>query len=656
MNNPISFSYRDRPSIFGQLYLNNKSLLNSSCASTMISGNESLLLSSIQKNKKVKSFQKKNMKLKNDIKNIKRITVENFSYRNLILQRALINLSKKEEIKEDSSKNKSEIVKGYLDKIKKEINNIAPNSNLSNSILEQVYEKDTGKLSKFSQKLKKIILLKKIVHEQNKNYENKLKETEVNDSLIFDLNLKIKNITFVTKELDSILTLCSYVKFLAERKRQMTYANLRDYTTIDYLKNDINELFRSIKILAEKLADLMNMRNVLICIREGVSIKDLPLNFTFFNDNYEATLGRISELINKDNENLKLKEDINYKIPTNLLQSLYSKAIGKMKNFIINKQYKNYLKLSFPIFKSVKEFEEYFNGIQNKINDNLIFLLNENYKEFQPEQKENKKLINIEKNLQEKKFKLDFLKKENIRLNKEYKKLLKENNNIKYNKKVDEKDNLKSLNKLLLESFIKSDSAQEIKFLYHFNRFKSKKNYEIKGAYIYYTLIKYILFIHKKYPEYVLRLHNFHPEEFKLRIKNFNVNIKSSSFRIIADEILYLLGIYESAITNLMFDLNNLKKDPNFIKTFNNIRNEMFINKKLEFSKFRIDLKEKVEDAKFIKISEKQNKNVLRKKTVYFPNINLIKLRRNKSQENMKGKTTNSKINNFNIYHSSIYF
>ena len=82
-----------------------------------------------------------------------------------------------------------------------------------------------------------------------------------------------------------------------------------------------------------------------------------------------------------------------------------------------------------------------FNGIQNKINDNLIFLLNENYKEFQPEQKENKKLINIEKNLQEKKFKLDFLKKENIRLNKEYKKLLKENNNIKYNKKIDEKDN-----------------------------------------------------------------------------------------------------------------------------------------------------------------------------------------------------------------------
>ena len=65
----------------------------------------------------------------------------------------------------------------------------------------------------------------------------------------------------------------------------MKYANLRDYTTIDYLKNDINELFRSIKIEAEKLVDLMNMRNLLICIREGVSIKYLPWNFTFFNDN-----------------------------------------------------------------------------------------------------------------------------------------------------------------------------------------------------------------------------------------------------------------------------------------------------------------------------------------------------------------------------------
>ena len=123
---------------------------------------------------------------------------------------------------------------------------------------------------------KKLFYLKKFVH-------SKIKIMRI--SLIFDLNLKIKNITFVTKELDSILTLYSYVIFLEERKRQMKYANLRDYTTIDYLKNDINELFRSIKIEAEKLVDLMNMRNLLICIREGVSIKYLPWNFTFFNDN-----------------------------------------------------------------------------------------------------------------------------------------------------------------------------------------------------------------------------------------------------------------------------------------------------------------------------------------------------------------------------------
>ena len=623
----------------------------------MISGNESLLLSSIQKNKKAKTFQRKNIKLKNDIKNLKRITVENFSYRNLILQRALVNISKKEKNKVDLSNNKNEIIKGYFDKVKKDTINIDPKSSLTNRIMEQAYEKEFKKLSKFRRKLKTTILLKTFVHEQKKNYEDKIKEGEVNERLILDLNRKIENISFIIKELDNILTLYSYTNFLAERRRQVTYQNLREYTIIDYLKNDVNELFTNIKMEAEKLADLMNIRNLLICIREGVSIKDLPANFTFFNDNYVATLDNVFKLIIKSNEKLKENEEINFEIPTNLLEYLYSKTIEKMKNFTVNKQFKNYLKLSFPIFKSVEEFEKYFNGVENKIKDHLIFILNENYEEYQPEtnteENENKKLINIKEQCQEKKIKLDNLKKENILLKRYHKKLLQENNLIKYNNKNSEKDNLKSMNKLLLESFIKSDSAQEIKFLYNFNRLKSKKNYEIKGAYIYYTLMKYILYIYKNYPEYIVKLHNFRLDEFKLRIKNFNVFIKSSSFKIIAEEILYLLSIYESTITNLMFDLDNLKRDPNYINAFNNISDEIFNNRRLEFTKFRVDLKEKVKNARYGKISDKQSKKILRKKCIYFPDI---KLRRNNSQEKIKVRTNNSRINGFKIDYSSINF
>ena len=659
MNNPNSTSYRDISAIFGPAYINNnnKSVLNSSNASTMISGNESLLLSSIQKNKKAKTFQRKNIKLKNDIKNLKRITVENFSYRNLILQRALVNISKKEKNKVDLSNNKNEIIKGYFDKVKKDTINIDPKSSLTNRIMEQAYEKEFKKLSKFRRKLKTTILLKTFAHEQKKNYENKLKEGEVNERLILDLNRKIENISFIIKELDNILTLYSYTNFLAERRRQVTYQNLREYTIIDYLKNDVNELFTNIKMEAEKLADLMNIRNLLICIREGVSIKDLPANFTFFNDNYVATLDNVFKLIIKSNEKLKENEEINFEIPTNLLEYLYSKTIEKMKNFTVNKQFKNYLKLSFPIFKSVEEFEKYFNGVENKIKAHLIFILNENYEEYQPEtnteENENKKLINIKEQCQEKKIKLDNLKKENILLKRYHKKLLQENNLIKYNNKNSEKDNLKSMNKLLLESFIKSDSAQEIKFLYNFNRLKSKKNYEIKGAYIYYTLMKYILYIYKNYPEYIVKLHNFRLDEFKLRIKNFNVFIKSSSFKIIAEEILYLLSIYESTITNLMFDLDNLKRDPNYINAFNNISDEIFNNRRLEFTKFRVDLKEKIKNARYGKISDKQSKKILRKKCIYFPDI---KLRRNNSQERIKVKTNNSRINGFKIDYSSINF
>jgi hypothetical protein len=81
----VSTSFRNLSNIFGQVSLNNISQINSSNASTMITGNESLILTSIKKNNKAKSFQKKNRKLKNDIKNLKRINIEHNSYRSLIL-------------------------------------------------------------------------------------------------------------------------------------------------------------------------------------------------------------------------------------------------------------------------------------------------------------------------------------------------------------------------------------------------------------------------------------------------------------------------------------------------------------------------------------------------------------------------------------------
>ena len=78
------------------------------------------------------------------------------------------------------------------------------------------------------------------------------------------MNQKLQNISFIIKELDNILTLFSYVKYLGEKIRELKNENMLLYTKIDYLKNDINELVLKIRTKADKLADLINIRNFLI--------------------------------------------------------------------------------------------------------------------------------------------------------------------------------------------------------------------------------------------------------------------------------------------------------------------------------------------------------------------------------------------------------
>ena len=186
----VSTSFRNLSNIFGQVSLNNISGLNSSNASTMITGNESLILTSIKKNNKAKSFQKQNRKLKNDIKNLKRINVEHNSYRSLILQKSLMNIAKKEKININLPLKNSQSFREFYDKIKKD-NNVDSKSSLSNRIIEQVYDNKTKKLSTFNKKMKTMILLKKFIHDQKLNYENKLTKKEVNEGLLTNLNIKI---------------------------------------------------------------------------------------------------------------------------------------------------------------------------------------------------------------------------------------------------------------------------------------------------------------------------------------------------------------------------------------------------------------------------------------------------------------------------------
>jgi hypothetical protein len=556
------------------------------------------------------------------------------------LQKSLINIAKKEKININLPIKNSQSFKEFYDKIKSDNNNVDSKSTLSNRIIEQVYDNKSKKLSTFNKKMKTIILLKKFIHDQKQNYENKLIKNEFNESLIKNINLKIHNINFIIKELDNILTLYSYVKFLAKKRRQLREENLMEYTTIDYLKNDINELFIKIKSKADKLADLINIRNLLVGIKEGLLNKDLPLNFTFFNDNYKSTLDKIFKslisYINRKNQD----ENKNFSIPTNLLEYIYSKTVNKMKNINLNNRYKNYLTINYPIFKDEEDFQKCLLEMQNNINGFFIFTLNKSYRKYESEidptkmQNENFDLIKSKDIKNQKKKILENLKEKNSFLNIYYENVIKESKIIKYNKiKDSEKNSLRNLNKLLLESVINSDSRQDVKFLYQFNQLKAEKNYKIKGAYIYHTLMKNILSLYKTCPHYIIDQHNFHMEEFRFRINNFNNYLKASSYKIFANEIYYLLGIYESAVSYFLSDFNNLKNKQSEISIFNKIRDNIFNNRKRELFKFRIGLEGKILNAKFEKIYEKQNRKIIRRQNLYFPDIHSIKLKRNKSQE-----------------------
>ena len=669
----ISTSYRNISNNFNPASFSlNRSDLSSN-TSSMITGAESLILNSIRKNNKSLCFQKQNRKLKNDIKNLKKINIEHNSYRSLILQKSLVNLIKNGNNQSKFNEIKTPFLNDFYSKIKKESDNINLDSFLTQRISEQIYEKEKRDLSNFNKRMKIKIFLKKFIQDQKVNYKNKLIENKKDEQLIYNLNKKIDRISFLIKELDNILTLFSYVKYLQKIKIQMRHDYLLQYTQIDYLRNDINDLLIKVKVKADKLYELINIRNLLICIKEGIQLKDLPHNFTFYTANYQNVLDEI--LINCNNYNPK-KPIKN--IPTNLLEYLYIKFIKKMKSNL-SKKYKNYLKLNYKIFKDEEEFIIQFSEIEKKLNDYLeIFLKKQKYNNT--DEKNNKINININSNsknnnnnsnneienfevyFKTKKDILNKLKQSNQMLNSHYNKIKNEKKGNTENNAFEENDKkleLKTLNKLMLDSINNSFSPQDIKFLYNFNKIKTEKNYQVKNAYIFHTLVKNILELYKISPQYLERQHNFQIDEFNIRLKYINNIDKVLSNKMILKEINYFLKIYESAISYFFIDLNNIKKKQSSLIIYNSIKDKISTMRKRQVFKFRIKLENKLNYAKKEKIIEKHSKNIIRKHNIYFPKIPIIKLKKNKSQEKLifrKNNFDDYTNNNINLDYTSLNY
>lgn len=661
----ISTSYLNQPNKFNQINFNNASLslINSSNASTMMSGSESLIIDSIKKNKKILNFQKKNRKLKNDIRNIKRFKVELYSYRDLNMEKSF-NMRKKDSEKDKLFDKKMLLINDSYTKIKEEIKSVDKNSSLTNKIMDQIFDYKDRYLSKFNSKMKNIILFKRYIYDLKQDYQKKVEDNENDELLLISINQKIKNINFIIKELDNILTLCSYVKFLRKLRSKLIKESMDQFTKIDYLKNDINELMIKVKSNADKLHELINVRNLLVCIKEEILLKDLPSNFTFYNDNYIQVLDDIYTMMNNYNF---IKASQNH-IPTNLLEYLYMQNQNKMNDVTANERLMKYLKLNYKIFKNENDFERCLFQTEKRIKDYFIFVLNQSHEkessninydmDLAKDEEINylKKEEIIERQMQD----LEDIKERNMFLQIYLQKVKAESISILRYKinPIKNETELRKLNKLLYDNTMNKNTMQNVKLIYNFGQLKKEKKYLIKGSYIYHTLMKNILELYNNYPEYITNQLNIQMGELKLRINNFNNIIKTSSFDFIMNEIYYLMSVYEAAISYVLSDYNKDKIRTSSIEIFDKINENIFNIRKKKLFKFRFGLEEKLYNAKIDRIYQKQNKSIIKGNTNYFPEIKNFKLRKNKSQERLilnKNMKHIKNLKNANSEYFSIY-
>ena len=182
------------------------------------------------------------------------------------------------------------------------------------------------------------------------------------------------------------------------------------------------------------------------------------------------------------------------------------------------------------------------------------------------------------------------------------------------------------------------NTNEKKQFLLRYKELKNIKKFRTEKEYVYYFIIKNILQLFKIYPEYFYNQDKFSLKKMYKYISNIKYCSKfPDSF--IQLNIIYLLNIYESAITDFLLDYRkNLKlySSTNFYKK---IRKDLILNKKIKLLQQQKILENKVKKMKFEKINLKQTRYRYKQRNVVIPNSLSFK----------KAYSMNSMNNNKNI-------
>ena len=637
----------------------NKSLINSSCVSrlsTNLNSSESFLLKSLYINNNLINFRMKNINLKNNIfsttlneinKNYHQKFIRNKLSKNFSkLQLPKMNTMRGSLSPPSKAKESLNIINNYKDNNSTQIHSyFTPKNkviNINESFIEvklrdelyDILNSQPNRYKKyfFKESILNRALIQKFIHEQQKIYVDKVKNDEIYKYKVKEKEKKVKKFYgFVSHDEFNILN--SYNVFLQKKVHEMKEIDFDYYRRVLQLKKEIKNLFIRIKILSDRLWYLFDIRNFLICVKERIPITQLPLIFCIYNSEYLDELTKINEKdiyllekMGKPKKNLNL-----FRIPTNLIN--YINAINELHKETIDERFVKYLDKNYVIFSTPEEFIDQYIMTEKDMLDHLRTSLSRNNYNRAQKLKLQEQIDLLSKNCaifednykREKRF-YDQKKNENIYYNKIKNNLscveiVKEEESEELDekeietRKFLEEEKLFKNNENFLKMLQKKTNVEQNKFLLKYNELKNNKKFKTEKEYVYFFIYKNIISLLNIYPEYFYRQKKFSLKTMNKYIHNIK-NCHKFPEIIIRKNVIYLLSIYEDAISNFLLDYQKNVEKYRSTAIYDKIMKNLAIYKKSLFLKEQKILENKVKQMKFERFTKKYSRYRYRQRNV----------------------------------------
>ena len=524
--------------------------------------------------------------------------------------------------------------------------------NVDNHNICSDYDKDKNTFY-LKESTKNRALIRNYLYQREKKYEKDLKEKK---RFINEFNKNYKRIKYIYNDAikNKINRIINYNSFLKDKIKIMRQEDIELYNQIEILIKQIKELFIQIRIKSDRLWVLFDIRNFLICVKEKISLKQLPLVFRCYNSDYLNEITKLNEI---DISTMKRKKIQNNKsnffhIPSNLL--LYIRTLNGIENGNIEEKFKKYLDPNFKIFESPEDFIKIYRATEKKILDYLKnYLFDKNIDEkikygllSTIKDIENEKNI-FQKNFDDAKNSCIELKKNNVKISKRKLKFSMSYGDFKPEKKNNEEEyklqdiiikyNQEKNDEKFLKLIRRNHEVEKINFLYKFYQLKKVKNFETKSEYVYFYIINNILSFYKICPNYFHIQDNFNTKKFNEYINNTLISDKVKD-REKRKNIICLLNIYERAINNFLDEYNEKMIMFKKTETFYMIRKEKVNEKTKHLAEEKKFVDSKIKTMKI----NKYNRKFLKYRFIQrnnFSNASLINIF-------LKGKSFEIKKNN----------